>query len=631
MKRQLLFCLAIICSVAGTAQETLVPLSSRSELYQLNEKFPFRKSAAAADTLELPFFDDFSDYFNKKFDDYYWPDASKWIDRHAFVNDNLAKDPYSIGVVTLDGVNSLGQPNNWFASNTGAPSDTLTSVPINLESKSDVILSFYYQAGGISTYGPELSDKLLLEFKDVDSVWTEVWATNGITDDSTFFRVMIPVDSAYHLYDGFQFRFRNYASLHTNGDFWHLDYIKLDEGRTMDDTLTNDVAILQRTQSLLNDYSSMPWTHYKEHSDQNSLMFHKNHFRLRNDYLDQQQLTYRFEAKDLTGTVVFVADTGTLTPVIAPLEVCGNLEQGCNPADPEDVIRDEFVGFYPTNVELNSDSAYFTVSSMLWNTADEVKSNDTVVYVQKFYNYYAYDDGSAEVAFGLGNIDEPGSVAVKYDVKKADDLLGVQIYFDPVRWNLSDEFFQLEVWSGDSFPETLVAQSDTIYPEYTVQNVFYHYFFDEPVSWSTGPMFIGWKQQANPDLTFTVGFDLQRDRSEKLFYNLGTNWIQSSIPGSVMIRPVFGKPYVFDPISVEEQALMEFSVYPNPATNQLNIRSNTSLKNVVARIIDITGRELESFNAYREMDISRLNSGVYFLVLQNEDGSIAGNARFIKQ
>ena len=121
MKFPLLIFIGVLCGLNSFAQEMIVPLNSRSELYQLQEKRgDFRKSATPPDTLDLPFFDDFSDYFNRKFDDYYWPDTLRWMDRHAFVNDNLPNDPMSIGVVTLDGVDYLGQPYNWLASNTGA-------------------------------------------------------------------------------------------------------------------------------------------------------------------------------------------------------------------------------------------------------------------------------------------------------------------------------------------------------------------------------------------------------------------------------------------------------------------------------------------------------------------------------
>ena len=621
MKRHLLFFLATICSAVSEAQETIVPLNSRSELYQLKEKRSFEKSAAAPDTMELPFFDDFSDYFNKKFDDYYWPDTNRWVDRHAFVNDNLAKDPISVGVVTLDGVNELGQPDNWLASNTGAPADTLTSVPIDLEGKSGVILSFYYQAGGNSTYGPEFSDRLLLEFKS-DTIWEEVWSTAGITDDSTFYRVMVPVDSAHHLYDGFQFRFRNFASLHSNGDFWHLDYIELDEGRSMDDTLTNDLCILYRGESLLAEYGSMPWTHFQE--DPAGNMGDKVYIRVRNGYDEAKGLDFFLEARNVQNDVDFSLPLVNSSTILSE-DVCGSLEQDCS-----DNVATNISNVYGTGVELSDDSAYFLVRKWLTLTGDEKTANDTVVYEQKFYNYYAYDDGTAEVAYGLGNIDEPGELVVKYDIKERDSIQALQMYFDPVKWDLRNEFFQIVIYGGDSIPETLIYKSDSIVPVYTIQNVFYHFPIDTLMELE-GTVFIGWKQPANEDITFTVGFDLQNDNSDKVFYNLGLGWAQSSIPGSVMIHPVFGNSYEFDPTDVKEIEDFQFSVYPNPATNQLNIRSNTDLSNVVARVVDVTGRELESIGAQAAMDISKLNSGVYFLILQNADGSIAGNARFIKQ
>jgi hypothetical protein len=622
MKRYLLFFLAFIYWFNLVAQETIVPLNSRSELYQLQDKRSFRKNVAAIDTLELPFFDDFSDYFNKKFGAYFWPDTNRWVDRHAFVNDNLAKDPISVGVVTLDGVNEFGQPDNWFASNTGAPADTLTSVPINLEGKSNVILSFYYQAGGNSTYGPEFSDKLLLEFKDVDAVWTEMWATNGISDDSAFFRVMVSVDSSYHLFDGFQFRFRNYASLHSNGDFWHLDYIELDEGRTMEDTLTNDLTIVYRGESLLSEYGSMPWTHFKD--DPIGNMGDKVFIRVRNGYDEDKPLDYYLEALNVDGVEDFsISDVNAFT--ILAEDVCGSFEQDCS-----DNVETDISNVYGTAVELSEDSAYFLVRKWLPATGDVRTENDTVVYVQKFFNYYAYDDGTAEVAYGLGNIDVPGEMVVKYDIKKKDTLQALQMYFDPVKWDLRNEFFQIVIYGGDSIPETLIYESDSLIPVYNIQNVFYHFPIDTLLTLE-GTVFIGWRQPANEDITFTVGFDLQNDNSDKVFYNLGLGWAQSSIPGSVMIHPVLGRSYEYDPTEIKEVENLKFTVYPNPAINQLMIRSNTDVNAVSATIFDMTGRELETFNAQQVMDISSLNSGVYFLILQNEDGSMAGNARFIKQ
>ena len=48
-----------------------------------------------SDTLELPFFDDFSA-------SHIYPDSSKWSDRYAYINNSCGKNQISIGVATLD-------------------------------------------------------------------------------------------------------------------------------------------------------------------------------------------------------------------------------------------------------------------------------------------------------------------------------------------------------------------------------------------------------------------------------------------------------------------------------------------------------------------------------------------------
>ena len=62
---------------------------------------------------------------------------------------------------------------------------------------------------------------------------------------------MIPITDSVFFNKGFQFRFRNYASLEynennptwsSNVDFWNIDYVRLDRARTINDTVIDDVA-----------------------------------------------------------------------------------------------------------------------------------------------------------------------------------------------------------------------------------------------------------------------------------------------------------------------------------------------------------------------------------------------------
>ena len=64
---------------------------------------------------------------------------------------------------------------------------------------------------------------------------------------------------------------------------------------------------------------------------------------------------------------------------------------------------------------------------------------------------------------------------------------------------------------------------------------------------------------------------------------------------------------------------IEFTIYPNPVENMLNIKSSSSQK-ISAQIISIDGKKLlekrgkEDF----EMDLSALNKGIYFLEIQSD-------------
>lgn len=76
-----------------------------------------------------------------------------------------------------------------------------------------------------------------------------------------------------------------------------------------------------------------------------------------------------------------------------------------------------------------------------------------------------------------------------------------------------------------------------------------------------------------------------------------------------------------------------FRVYPNPATTHLVIDCNGSVNNLAEySIMDLTGRSLqqEKFSGIKKkIDISRLDKGVYFLVIK-KDGQWAGTHKFVK-
>jgi len=90
-------------------------------------------------------------------------------------------------------------------------------------------------------------------------------------------------------------------------------------------------------------------------------------------------------------------------------------------------------------------------------------------------------------------------------------------------------------------------------------------------------------------------------------------------------------------INENSATLSSFSLSPNPATNQLAISSRPPDKSGAIRsifIYDVLGQTVSSFSlakdeVKKEIDISWLAKGVYFVVLQTEEGRVAG--RFIKE
>ena len=77
-----------------------------------------------------------------------------------------------------------------------------------------------------------------------------------------FEQVMIPISDTAFLKKGFQFRFRNYAQLNGSWDHWHLDYVRLDRNRNLNDTNLLDYSFIYPAGSLLNTYKSVPLSHF---------------------------------------------------------------------------------------------------------------------------------------------------------------------------------------------------------------------------------------------------------------------------------------------------------------------------------------------------------------------------------
>ncbi|MFK8059805.1 MAG: T9SS type A sorting domain-containing protein [Polaribacter sp.] len=94
----------------------------------------------------------------------------------------------------------------------------------------------------------------------------------------------------------------------------------------------------------------------------------------------------------------------------------------------------------------------------------------------------------------------------------------------------------------------------------------------------------------------------------------------------------FDNIYIYNSATanVDNNKLLGFSMYPNPANNSLNISANGNIEK--AEIFNVLGKKVQSFNlnsSKETLDISNLSTGIY-LVKYVVDNKV-GTAKFIKQ
>src|SRR5437868_551660 len=128
------------------AQETEFPLSGNPVIKEYLRTHPVSQNANTSlrgglRTVSLPFEDDFSTPS-------VYPNTQLWMDSDAFVNETYSENPVTVGMVTLDGINKLGEPHDSGSqSSTPVICDYLTSRPIDLSvvtAADSVYLSFYF-------------------------------------------------------------------------------------------------------------------------------------------------------------------------------------------------------------------------------------------------------------------------------------------------------------------------------------------------------------------------------------------------------------------------------------------------------------------------------------------------------
>lgn len=598
---------------AVAQDEMLFPLKSnsviKSELAKQSAS-GHKISASGPDTLFLPFFDDFSVAS-------VWPSSERWTDSTAFINYNFPINPPSIGSATFDGLDKEGNPYDNTNVNAYGLCDEMTSKPINLfndnnglpyNASDSIFLVFYYQRKGRGD-NPEATDSLTLQFfNPTTQLWVPVWKVTGLSSgDTSFTKVKISITDPSFRQNGFRLRFRNYGTLTGLLDIWNVDYVFLNKFLPPDYETIRDYAFVYQGIPLLNDYSSVPWKHftYISTAQQQAFVTPATDLTIRNN---NDGSTFPIKV----GGIVYdqyanqtpIIGGAGLNSIVVPLNT--------NVSPVANLLSNSFL-VDPTLDEETYFTAVYDIGLTSGGVIDDFSQNDTLRYVQKFSNYYSFDDGSAELAYGVSGAG--AQLAYKFEVLKPDTLRSVQMFFAQSGLSVTNQIFKLAIWVGGATGPVgaPVYQKFNQTPNYVDSiNGFYGYNTDA-LFMPPGTYFFGYIQ--NNATILNLGLDVNTPAiPSRKFINFNGNWTVSQLPGMWMIRPVFSSSPLIngvDEISIENS----LSVYPVPAQNEVSISLNHPGANrMTMQISDVTGRIVQKPMPYNsKLDISEWNSGIYFV------------------
>ncbi|MGB0864529.1 MAG: T9SS type A sorting domain-containing protein [Saprospiraceae bacterium] len=615
-------------TLVTNAQLYTVPLNENTVLKSnadLLQPVKIKKGGGIIDTLDLPFIDDFS-YAGP------YPDCDLWIDKSTYVNNTIAINPPTIGVATFDGVNQFGAP---YGNSGQGSADTLTSMPLDLSGRnsgSNVQVSFFYEPRG---YGdkPGVNDSLFLELKTINDDWVTVWAYADTTvsyETPAFNFVNIEITNNNYFYKGFQFRFRNYATLTGLRDLWHVDYVRVTEGQNVTPIL-NDVAFTKKPISIFKEYTSLPWRHFEgfvddELATQNSITIH-NHFNT-TQFVGPANLLLSNDEGVGTDFGTNILNQGT-----PPIN--GNIPVGMHQIDSViNAIEYGLIRNYFANLN-DLDGTSFTLEvnmtpSNQQATVAPVVRNDTVRRQFIFDDYFAYDDGNAETAVAGGRIGD--QFAVRFHTNVDDTLKAIRINLPRLSGNITNQRINLKVWLND-------LNSTPAYQRNFIGAV----YVDSIDSWTTYSLdtsalfipagttfYVGWQQATTPPSigrSFLIGYDRNSVGGFKnIFQNIGNTWekIDSAnvqpAPGSIMIRPVLGMGEYHSTAVKKAETVINVKLYPNPATNWLNIElEKGNHQDYHYNIYNTIGMLMQSERLDNRINTANLPNGWYIVQLIHEE------------
>lgn len=578
------------------------------------------------DTLSLPFLEDFSSYTGA-------PDTNKFYNQGGvFINNDYGSSPRSKNVASFDGIDEFGIPYEQIPTggNSNAvingTADYLVSKPINLANltKDDgLIFSFWWQKGSVDIeLYPELDegDTLDLFFLNEDSLWIKVWPlgdskTNVINTEagSAFQSDSVYITDSTFLHAGFQFMFESNGVLTGNYDVWNVNGIYLDSARTTQ--YLYDFAFGPTPNSILKNYSAMPLEQFlvdieSELSDTVQTTFYNLH------NADNIVLDDLFTLNDTVSNTLLESDSTNFDPSIPGAIIIDSLGEF-------DVIYEPTKPTIATAINSIPAPEYLVLENKLSaQILDQISANNQQYTYTVIDNYFAYDDGTAEVGFGITGT---GALATKFELKKASILHSIDLHIVRNGPDLDYSTITLKVWKSikgvdgaETTEELVQTRVSLIFDEYEL-NKFYNFPLSTQIEVPAGTFYIGW-QQENMESRLFLGFDKSTNNIDKVFTFKSDAWgqgFEELHEGSPMIHPYFGPKRTVSVASIEET--FEVELYPNPVTNQFSI-SAPELAIELVQIFSSNGILVNEIADQQEAYKIDLQEGIYIASILTNKG-----------
>lgn len=459
-----------------------------------------------------------------------------------------------------------------------------------------------------------------------DTTWHHVWSVPGQdlqsfmeANDGDYFRqVMIPITNLRYFSPNFFLRFYNYASIVStaqangrgNEDNWNIDFVYLDINRSSYATGYPKVSFSGQAPLFLKRYKAMPYKHYRS----NPTMPLNEQLELHIANLDSQphNVSYFYRVDQVGGGQSYAYGHSSCEAL--PYQEAGFLTCTGEQA----ALACPYVAS-PFSILLDRDTTSYLIRHYVSDSSCTPPLVDSLVYHQGFYNYFAYDDGTPELGYGVSPAGS--SFAVRYDLTLPDTIAGVQLLFNHTLKDANEDYFNIVIWKDNNgrpgeeitrLDNQRVRWGDHIY-EYV-----YYPLGDKSVI-ASGAIYVGIEQQKAEIIN--IGFDQSTDNSAYNFFCSNGSWHQSQLPGSLCLRPVVGKSYYIG-IADTEDAPSDIRLYPNPASNVLYLRGIASHKLTSIDIYDLTGRLLQHLQYQTEISISDFSNGLYLVNITTSDGKV---------